>query len=122
MKQRIKLGCLGACLIALVGCNDVLDLTTTPVKNVEKMNVEASMVDVYCVTGICQFELAANQETQVTVNMHYSDTKVFEKIEGVSVTGETSSSVGMVDGNTFELTLAGSNKPALIQVVDYYRN
>ncbi|MGF1684686.1 spore gernimation protein [Photobacterium minamisatsumaniensis] len=122
MKQGMKAGIVFLLLAFVTGCSEELQLTTTPIQNVEKIQVTANTLDVYCVTGICKFELSANMETQITVNMHYSDTKTFEKIEGVSVTGKMGSTVKVVDENTFEMALAGSDAISKIQVVDYYRN
>ena len=108
---------------AVTGCSEELKLTVTPVKNVDNVKIkELSQVDVYCKTGICQFELVANQQANVTVNMHYSDTRSFDKIEGVSVTGKLGSSVMIQDENTFTLDVSGDAEPSKLQVVDYYRH
>lgn len=110
-------------VLIMAGCGEELQLTATPIKNVDKIQVaELSHVDVYCQTGICQFNLVANQETNVTVNMHYDDSRSFNKIEGVSVTGKLGSPVNMTDENTFSLDISGDIEPLKIQVVDYYRN
>lgn len=109
--------------LALTGCGEELKLTVTPVKNVENVQVtNLNQLDVYCQTGICQFDVTANQQANITVNMHYSESRVFEKIEGVSVTGKLGSSVVMVDENTFTLDVSGEPEPSKLLVVDYYRN
>ncbi|MCW8331998.1 spore gernimation protein [Photobacterium sp. SDRW27] len=122
--KRILVGSMAFfALIVLSGCGEPLELTVTPIKNVDKVMVtEQSQVDVYCQTGICQFNLASNQATSVTVNMHYNDTRSFNKIEGVSITGKLGSSVNMADENTFSLDVSSDSEPLKIQVVDYYRN
>ncbi len=56
------------------------------------------------------------------VNMHYSDSRSFDKIEGVSVTGKLGSSVVIQDENTFTLDVSGDAEPSKLQVVDYYRH
>ncbi|WP_299020052.1 spore gernimation protein [uncultured Photobacterium sp.] len=118
-----KILLVGAVLMLLPGCGEEFQLTATPVKNVEKIVVsEPGQVDVYCPTGICQFELAANKEASVTVNMHYDISRRFSKIEGVSVAGELSSSVTMKGENSFSLDVPGNVEPSKVQVVDYYRN
>lgn len=108
---------------ALTGCSEELKLTVTPVKNVDNVQIkELSQVDVYCKTGICQFELMANRQANIMVNMHYSDSRSFDKIEGVSVTGKLGSSVVILDENTFTLDVSGDAEPSKLQVVDYYRH
>ncbi|OLQ71705.1 spore gernimation protein [Photobacterium proteolyticum] len=108
--------------LALTGCGEDLKLTVTPVKNVESVQVtDLNQLDVYCQTGICQFDVTANQRANITVNMHYSGSRAFEKIEGVSVTGKLGSSVVMVDENTFTLDISGEPEPSKLLVVDYYR-
>lgn len=110
-------------VLMMSGCGEELQLTATPIKNVDKIHVtELNNIEVYCQTGICQFNLAANQETNVTVNMHYDDSRSFEKIEGVSVTGKLGSSVQMADENSFTLDISGEAEPSKVLVVDYYRN
>ncbi|MGF1723910.1 spore gernimation protein [Photobacterium nomapromontoriensis] len=122
MKRVLIVASLGFSLFLLSGCGEKAQLVTTPVKNVDAIEHQQDQLDVYCPTGICQFDLSANQDTDLTINMHYSQSRPFEKIEGVSVTGRTGSSAKVIDGNTFEITLDGNVKPARIQIVDYYRN
>lgn len=124
MERIFTCGMVIVALLIGAGCSDSLELTVTPVKNVDKIQVAAQQdqVDVYCQTGICQFNLASNQDSYVTVNMHYDDSRSFNKIEGVSITGKLGSSVNMTDENTFSLELVGDGEPLKILVIDYYRN
>jgi len=123
MKQALMGSVAIFALIMVSGCSDQLELIATPVKNVNKILVtEQSHVDVYCQTGICQFNLSSNQAATVIVNMHYDESRRFNKIEGVSVTGKLGSSVNMTGENTFSLDISGDIEPLKIQVVDYYRN
>lgn len=109
-------------VVLMAGCGEELKITATPIKNVDNIQYNEAQLDVYCPTGICQFDLAVNKDTALTVNMHYDSTRSFEKIEGVSVTGKAGSSAKMLDGNSFELGLEANDKPITVQVVDYYRN
>lgn len=114
---------VGAVLLLVQGCNEDLQLSATPIKNVEKITIrEKGELDVYCPTGICQFELVADQEATVNINMHYDISRQFDKIEGVSVAGKLSSSVKMTGPSTFSMDVSGNGKPSKVQVVDYYRN
>lgn len=124
MKRLISIGMTALALLLASGCTEKAVLTVTPIKDVDSVRVSAEQeqVDVYCPTGICQFHLASNQDIRVTVNMHYEDTRSFNKIEGVSITGELNSSVNMADDNTFSLEIVGDQQPLKILVVDYYRN
>ncbi|UTV26437.1 spore gernimation protein [Photobacterium atrarenae] len=109
--------------ILLFGCSEPLQVAVTPTRDVDHFQViEQTQIEMYCPTGICKFELAASQEATITVKMHYTDARRFEKIEGVSVTGKQGATVTLVDENTFSLTLAGKDEPAKVQVVDYYRH
>ncbi|PSW06347.1 spore gernimation protein [Photobacterium lipolyticum] len=109
-------------MLALGGCSEDVQLAASPVKNVEKVNITAqTQIDVYCPTGICQFDISSNEAITVTVTMHYDDAKMFRKIEGVSVTGKAGPTAKVLGANRFSMDLSGDNKPAKIQVVDYYR-
>ncbi|UXH99951.1 spore gernimation protein [Photobacterium sp. TY1-4] len=123
-KAGIGLAMFGFAMVStlLSGCSEPLEVTVTPTRDVDHFQVTAQTnIDMYCPTGICKFELAASQKTAITVNMHYTDARSFDKIEGVNVTGRQGATVAMVDDNTFSLTLAGENETTKIQVVDYYR-
>ncbi|MGF1686880.1 spore gernimation protein [Photobacterium japonica] len=122
MKQHVKALAIGLALFTLAGCGDKLQITATPVKGVESIQYHQSQLDVYCETGICQFDLLANEDTDLKINMHYSQAKPFEKIEGVSVTGKMGSSVKMLSGNAFQVSLEANAPAATLQIVDYYRN
>lgn len=120
MKRMMLAAMVGAAMLA--GCGEELLITAQPIKNVENVHYQDGSLDVYCLTGICQFELSANQDVDLIVVMHYSESRTFDKIEGVSVTGRGGSSVEMHGGNSFQLSLAANEPPSTIQVVDYYRN
>ncbi|GHA57730.1 spore gernimation protein [Photobacterium aphoticum] len=122
MKQHVKALAIGLALFSLAGCGEKLQITATPVKGVETIQYQDAQLDVYCETGICQFDLGANQDIDLQVNMHYTQAKPFEKIEGVSVTGKMGSSVKMLGNNAFQVSLEGKAPPATLQIVDYYRN
>lgn len=122
MKRVFIAAAVGFSFFLLSGCGEKLQLVATPVKNVDDIQYQQDQLDVYCPTGICQFDLNTNQEADLTINMHYSQSRPFDKIEGVSVTGRTGSSTKVIDGNTFEMTLESNETPTRIQVVDYYRN
>ena len=108
--------------VMLTGCGEELKITAQPLKNVDNVRYEDGNLDVYCLTGICQFELSSNKDVDLTVTMHYSESRSFDKIEGVSVTGRGGSTVEMQGGKSFQLSLEANNPPSTIQVVDYYRN
>jgi hypothetical protein len=123
MKQFFLGSVVVASLLMLSGCGDELQLTSTQVRNVDKIAVasDQTTLDVYCPTGICIFDLSSNIETSIVVTMHYNDDKMFSKIEGVSVTGKMGSTVKVLGENSFSMDLAANNDISKIQVVDYYR-
>lgn len=120
MKRLMFAAIAGAVLLS--GCGEELQITAKPIKNVEDVKYQDGNLDVYCLTGICQFELSSNQDVDLNVTMHYSESRSFEKIEGVSVTGRGGSTVQMQGGKSFQLSLEANDPPSTIQVVDYYRN
>lgn len=121
MKYLKALVAVSALTMLLAGCGEKLQITANPVKDVQTMQYQDEQLNVYCVTGICQFELSSNKDITLTVNMHYSETRSFDKIEGVSVTGSQGSTVQMLGGNRFSMALVVNDSPTKIQVVDYYR-
>lgn len=111
-----------AATMLLVGCGNVT-ITATPVKNVDTVSVTSpDDIDVFCPTGICTFELTASEPTKATVTMHYDYSKLYTKIEGLSVIGEGAKNAKVVDEDQFTVELTKKNIPVKIQVVDYYRN
>ncbi len=120
MKKIMLAAVLGT--VILTGCGEELQVTAHPVKNVDDVKYHDGILDVYCLTGICQFELSSNKDVDLTVTMHYSESRSFDKIEGVSVTGRGGSTVEMQGGKSFQLSLEANEPPSTIQVVDYYRN
>ncbi|MGF1760628.1 spore gernimation protein [Photobacterium sagamiensis] len=122
MRKRVIAGSAFGVMLALVGCSEEVQLAASPVNNVEEIKISAqAQIDVYCPTGICQFDLSSNEAITVTVTMHYDDAKMFRKIEGVSVTGKAGPTVKVLGANSFSMDLSGGNEPENIQVVDYYR-
>ena len=122
MSKRLIAGLAFAVMLSVGGCTKDVQLAASPVNNVEKINIaEQTQIDVYCPTGICQFDLSSNEVVTVTVTMHYDDARMFRKIEGVSVTGKAGPTVKVLGVNSFSMELSGGNEPAKIQVVDYYR-
>ncbi|MDX1304526.1 spore gernimation protein [Photobacterium sp.] len=122
MNKRL-IGCTAfGAMLALGGCSEDVQVTVSPVNNVEKMNIsDQTQIDVYCPTGICQFDISSNEAITVTVTMHYDNAKMFRKIEGVSVTGKAGPTAKVLSANSFSMGLSGDNESAKIQVVDYYR-
>ena len=120
MKNYLFAAVIGA--VMLTGCGEELQITAQPIKNVEDVRYQDGNLDVYCLTGICQFELSSNKDVDLTVTMHYSESRSFDKIEGVSVTGRGGSTIEMQGGKSFQLSLEANDPPSTIQVVDYYRN
>ena len=122
MKRIVTTLILGMGITLLTGCGEKLEITAQPLKNVDAVKYQNEQLDVYCPTGICQFELSTNKDVILMVNMYYSESKPFDKIEGVSVTGRGGESIEMGDRNNFRIVLDSDNPPSKIQIVDYYRN
>lgn len=104
------------------GCSEPLNITATPVRDVERIEVKEKALDVYCPRGICKFELKVNQKAELTINMFYDTEQPFTKIEGVSVTGESGNSMTMDGQHQFKMAVKPQKEPITVQVVDYYRS
>ncbi|SMY31784.1 hypothetical protein PMAL9190_00195 [Photobacterium malacitanum] len=112
-----------AATMLLSGCSGEATVTATPVKNVDTVSVTSPEdIDVFCPTGICTFELSTSAPTKVTVTMHYDYSKLYTKIEGVSVVGKGAKDAKVVDEDQFTVELTKKNTPVKIEVIDFYRN
>ncbi|MDO6708747.1 spore gernimation protein [Photobacterium sp. 1_MG-2023] len=104
-----------------VGCSEPFAISAEPVKDVDQIDINDRVLNVYCPRGICQFELSTNQETDLVVNMFYGEEQPFTKIEGVSVTGAAGSSLSVESQSQFKMLIQPQKTPVRVQVIDYYR-
>ncbi|MGR5156249.1 spore gernimation protein [Vibrio owensii] len=87
-------------------------------KNVaEYKQLSPTQYQVYCPTGICRFQVSANQKTAVSIEMFYAENKPFKKIEGLTYDNQNQ----YPTSNVFTLPVKSDNERISVQVIDYYR-
>ena len=87
-------------------------------KNVsEYKQLSPTQFQVYCPTGICRFQVSADEKTAVSIEMFYAEGKPFKKIEGLTYDNQNQ----YPTSNTFTLPVESGNERLSVQVIDYYR-